>query len=289
MNQSDPTIQIDLFCLDCGYNLRGLTGNQCPECGHDIAYIRTHETKIPWTHRREIGWFLAFWKTVYFVLLSKRRLWEELCRPVDSSDARIFRRVTLVWIEGMILLLASVWAWIDPQGLLAQCWKMEPHLTVIGFLTLLLGLLAFFITTTRPPRSFSRYCRSHETPAELCHRAMTLSIYAAAPLAWLPVVGWLTFVIVWTFPADRLLVSMWRPVTSLGMVFLDAYLVLRIFSRWGIDLTLLARHALQLTPGDLWAFRIGFLLAWFATAAAIFFLIPLVLLYFTIIYLSLTG
>jgi len=35
--KSDGTIEIDLYCLRCGYNLRGLSGDpvRCPECGYD--------------------------------------------------------------------------------------------------------------------------------------------------------------------------------------------------------------------------------------------------------------
>jgi len=37
----------DVFCQSCGYNLRGLTGDRCPECGADIAGIRTPVTSAP--------------------------------------------------------------------------------------------------------------------------------------------------------------------------------------------------------------------------------------------------
>src|SRR6266850_983033 len=31
---------LDLFCPRCGYNLRMLTGNRCPECGLDLDWNR---------------------------------------------------------------------------------------------------------------------------------------------------------------------------------------------------------------------------------------------------------
>ena len=35
-----PTIAQDIFCQRCGYNLRGLTGNRCPECGGSLDGVR---------------------------------------------------------------------------------------------------------------------------------------------------------------------------------------------------------------------------------------------------------
>lgn len=53
----DPSLNEDLYCLECGYNLRGLSGDprRCPECGHlnplseltiPAETIRAHLTKL---------------------------------------------------------------------------------------------------------------------------------------------------------------------------------------------------------------------------------------------------
>ena len=39
-------IGVDIFCPDCGYNLRGLLGDVCPECGGDIAEVRSAQSSI---------------------------------------------------------------------------------------------------------------------------------------------------------------------------------------------------------------------------------------------------
>ena len=50
----DGAIAADVFCLNCGYNLRGLTGDpvRCPECGHSNPLA---EAVLPaWAIRRAI-------------------------------------------------------------------------------------------------------------------------------------------------------------------------------------------------------------------------------------------
>src|SRR4051812_29675363 len=45
-----------LFCLGCGYDLRGLSGDtaRCPECGLAIDRTVGGASRIPWAHRARI-------------------------------------------------------------------------------------------------------------------------------------------------------------------------------------------------------------------------------------------
>ena len=50
----------DLYCQECGYNLRGLISNRCPECGWFLETVRATESQIPWVHRKKLAWFRAY-------------------------------------------------------------------------------------------------------------------------------------------------------------------------------------------------------------------------------------
>ena len=50
-----PPLPEGIYCLDCGYDLRGSTSARCPECGFSLELLRTGESQIPWAHRRELG------------------------------------------------------------------------------------------------------------------------------------------------------------------------------------------------------------------------------------------
>lgn len=59
-----------LICLECEYNLSGLSEDRCPECGaaFDRAYLRliasrTPQPVLPWDDRGGIGFWCAFWGT----------------------------------------------------------------------------------------------------------------------------------------------------------------------------------------------------------------------------------
>ncbi len=92
-----PAIESDLYCPKCGYNLRGLTGNRCPECGDDIAIIRERKSQIPWLYRDKEGTLHAYWKTVWLVMGRNQRFCLEIGREIDEGEARRFRRVTLLF------------------------------------------------------------------------------------------------------------------------------------------------------------------------------------------------
>ena len=74
------------LCVKCGYDLRGLTRVNCPECGDDLTYARGGASVIPWLHRRQRGWLLAYWQTVALVLGNPGLLAREMYRPVSYGD-----------------------------------------------------------------------------------------------------------------------------------------------------------------------------------------------------------
>ncbi len=93
----------DLFCPNCGYNLRGVLGDCCPECGYALAGMRSAEPAIPWVRRRENGRVRTFWQTVWLVTFNTKRFCEESARTVSFADARAFLWVTLLHVHVSLL------------------------------------------------------------------------------------------------------------------------------------------------------------------------------------------
>ncbi|MBI4718351.1 MAG: hypothetical protein HY763_11135 [Planctomycetes bacterium] len=171
----------DVYCLRCGYNARGLTGTNCPECGESLELLRSETSAIPWTRRREIGRFSAYWRTVWLVMFRPRRLAAEMARPVSFADAQAFRWVTVahaflplaLWVIGFALLVRPAPFQI---ALLDEVVK-EP--VAAGLATL--GLLVFFAAATGMP---SYFFHPRDEPVHRQNRAIALSYYTCAPLAW---------------------------------------------------------------------------------------------------------
>lgn len=84
------TIPEDILCPACAYDLRGATGDRCPACGHSLENLRSTTSRIPWVHRKELGFVWAYWQTVWMVTFRNRSFCEEYARPVSYPDARFF-------------------------------------------------------------------------------------------------------------------------------------------------------------------------------------------------------
>src|SRR5438093_12950493 len=99
-----------LHCAGCGYDLRGLCGERCPECGLPFDPHDPPTARVPWLRRgAELGACSAFWQTVWLALVHPRRLAGQVEQylDVDAQSARRFR-----WICTLIAA-ASVAGWID--------------------------------------------------------------------------------------------------------------------------------------------------------------------------------
>ena len=170
----------DLYCQQCGYNLRGLISNRCPECGHSLETVRATEPQIPWVHRKKLGWFRAYWKTIGLVMFRQRRFCEEMARPVSYRDSQSFRWLTIlhayVPIVASTIALYVFWFPRADEGevtttAFATVWPVVGfHLLLLLYLAAMTGLPGYFF-------------HPKDVPILLQNRAIALSYYACGPLA----------------------------------------------------------------------------------------------------------
>ena len=162
------------LCPDCGYDLRGSTSARCPECGFGLDMLRTKESQIPWSRRQELGRVRAYWQTVWLAVRRPKRLCLEMIRPVSYGDAQRFR-----WITTALAFLALA---IAVQLIAAVSDADTEDWIGIG-----VGLYALLFVVVLTPGAASCFFQSRRFSVEQQNRAVALSYYAWAPLAFLPV------------------------------------------------------------------------------------------------------
>jgi hypothetical protein len=249
-----PPIAIDLHCPDCGYNLRGLTGDCCPECGQSTDFVRASGSNIPWGHRHEIGRFLAYWRTVWMVCFRFKTFCQEIARDVGYADAQSFRWVTL---SHACLPLLPVFVLLAADGM------PVPPLTAIG-----VGLLLLMVFATGMP---SYYFDCRDLPTAQRNNAIAMSYYCAGPVAWtilalLPsaAVEWLRNVAPTIAP-------------KLGSLTLIVPLVALTF--WWARLLRLMSRTMPNRPRRKIALALALPALWLGIALLIFLAVPLTVLY----------
>lgn len=104
---STPAIDVDLFCPQCGYNLRRSSSDRCPECGQAIDRKTLGESNIPWLARRTIGRPRAYWRTVRLVLRHPARVGREGAKPILFAETIGFRRATVGILMATALAIAG--------------------------------------------------------------------------------------------------------------------------------------------------------------------------------------
>jgi len=267
-------IDQDLYCQTCGYNLRGLTGNRCPECGGSLDGVRSLVPQIPWVYRKELGWWRAYWQTVQFVMFRQARFCNEMARPVSYRDSQGFRWVTVaaccipVFLAGIALMTfgARSPTHNDLFMVFWMGWGGVWHACVPLFFAAVTGVPSYFFH----PKGI---------PIEQQNRAIALSYYACGPLVFL-------FVPVLTCAA--VILSSWRsePVT---MVFIVLSLTLPIaaIAPWWLDLIHLARRLVPQKPSRAVAVAVYVPLLWLLLAGLFLVALPVVFIYVVLIFASL--
>jgi len=97
--QSAPAIEEPdgLVCPRCGYDLRAISSENCPECGLPIDRTSISLSRIPWEHCKELGYFRGFWDTTGYAVFHPLQLAKEVYRPISYRRARWFQRIVVLW------------------------------------------------------------------------------------------------------------------------------------------------------------------------------------------------
>ena len=188
-----------VYCVQCGYHLRGVVGERCPECGYALAGLRSTKSGLPWAHRRDIGRLRAYWATVWAVTVRTRKFCEEHAREVSYRDARLFQWVTI--LHALPALTLALWVQILhlrhhlEQQLASQQGTFRPLGPSIidqailenwPWVVVTACLVVFFVAITGVP---SYFFHPRENPTVKQNAGIALSYYAAAPLAIVLVIG----------------------------------------------------------------------------------------------------
>lgn len=172
-------LPVGAVCPDCGYDLRGSISALCSECGRSLDVFRAREPQIPWSHRRALGWFKAYWLTVSHVLRRPKVFCLEVVRPVSYADSQSFRWVTL--LHAYVPLLACMLVWLATEA-------GRGHTVSAGDWWWLGGLLLWVLLMLAAlPGLASYFFHWRQQSVQQQNRAIALSYYAWAPLALMPV------------------------------------------------------------------------------------------------------
>lgn len=233
----------DVFCEGCGYSLAGLTGNRCPECGNIFNPNELPFARVPWLHRKRLGRWRAYWKTVAMASFSPGKFARELCRPVRISvkDAQSFRRTTL-WLATISIvvavsaapLIAALWLAVPRWWLMWRWWQVHAlptiSLLLLNIAAAIAALQLFLRLMTDMPLFIWKGLPSLP-PSQLA----PVHHYACAPLAFVAigaVIGAaLVFRLIVAFPlaaneapfvlgscAVAVVFAIWLWVVALGMM-----------------------------------------------------------------------
>ncbi len=145
---------LDVFCPQCGYNLRGIDSAQCPECGYSLDFRRLTEPQLPWPQRSEIGSVRAYWRTVRTAIVRKKTFWEELSRPVSYRNAQLFRWITVLLAYLPLVLMTLALVLSDVNADISTALRRNPFLFISGTVALLVCLLLFMAGATGLPSYF---------------------------------------------------------------------------------------------------------------------------------------
>jgi hypothetical protein len=190
----------DLYCPQCGYNLRGLSSDKCPECGLSLDRAAMLHSRLPWSHRQRIGYFRAYWRTLILGTFSTPKLADELSRPVSFRDAQIFRFITIAigWAPLAIVALVLtrlfrqqgtfIWSGLGLNSMATGTaasidifWPFAAGATFPGVIPLALALFLIMLSGVA-----SYFFHPRSLPPKLQNRGVAMSYYASAAIAFLP-------------------------------------------------------------------------------------------------------
>jgi hypothetical protein len=244
------------FCIACGYNLRGLSSEQCPECG--LRIDAAGGSAIAWEGRREMGTVRTFWRTMIDGMFHVKRLAHSVAHPVDARSAVRFR----VIISVLATLPASLLFWIivhvaggtgflsvwQPGGptwpfapLPFPNWWEMPFLWSAGATIQLVLPVGAFITAFLCTGILGYWVRGEGMPEERRKRAVAVSAYVGSPMVFL-IVPTVAFGVAWGMwgSVDPLILKIWT--ASLVFGFISCVTLVAIYQRNAVKLISAVSH-----------------------------------------------
>ena len=246
-----------LFCPACGYELRGIDSDRCPECGLSIDRTAAGQSTLPWSHRRRIGRLRAYRQTVFRAIFHPFRFASEIDRPVSLADARAFRRVTVAFAFApiaLVIIAAYVATFESPPGwtpLAREFAKVVPN----GLAPLILGrpacgwisvayamelfvlastLIATWLWLLAAAAAASYWFHPPTLDMTRQNRAVSLSYYACAPLVATPI----TVALVVAAVLVRLRPNPSANVNELMNLIAAVAAWIQLTAWWGVSMTL---------------------------------------------------
>lgn len=256
-----------LLCQECGYNLRGVVGKRCPECGHDLANLRSDQPLIPWVRRREIGAFRAYWSTVFWVSFKYKTFCEEVVRDVDYRDAQRFRWIT-VGLMYLGVLVGTLGWYVLNWPRLFRDQQVNDAFKAIWPMAIIHVLIALYLiaATGAPSYFFDRL----DVGVRRRNSAIAMSYYTLGALAWTPV-NVLIIVALATL-ADR----HWA---AGAIVMMAAAMILVSVADWNYNLERTMRRVMPHKPGRASIASFAIPALWLVFAVLFLGLLPLVAVY----------
>lgn len=173
-------------CPRCNYDLRALAGDVCPECGLEVGANFAAGTLIPFAHRKLLGFWRAYWKTVLRVTFKPRRFALHASQPVDYGDARLFQHVTVLLaslaVAGLAIIASHCGYAVSPLIVrLSPASRIEPF-DIAAHVVLVASIWLFFFLLTGLN---SYFFHPAHLSIEQQNRAVAMSYYASGPVVWI--------------------------------------------------------------------------------------------------------
>jgi hypothetical protein len=98
------------YCFNCGYDLRGISSERCPECGMTIDWT-AFASPISWEYRDRLGRVRAFFRTLVLATFSPKKIAAASVGPVDYRSAQRFRWIVVLLASLPLIgcLIGSIW------------------------------------------------------------------------------------------------------------------------------------------------------------------------------------
>lgn len=286
---AEPSQAIDqpIFCPACGYDVRGASRNECPECGAAVDLDALKESQIPWAFRQEIGRFRAYCRTFWLVTFRTKQFCEELVRPVDFKTALSFRRVTVALAYASIVGMILFPLWLQQEMEWNEFNRAFGESSLAVFIVVELICLALFLFVLTGVHTYWFHPSSLDVTRQ--NRAVATSYYACAPLGLLVLSAPL-----WVFSFLLIRVNEDADssmIESIAVIFIVAACIIFLlaFSGFWLAMNQMCRRGLRPNGWLAAMFTVGMPILWLVLAAVMLAGIPLAVAFVWAMLYSMVG